>query len=369
MGRRAIALTIWVLVGSIALAQQVRIKDIAEIEGIRSNQLCGIGLVVGLDETGGKSMFTQQVAVDMLQKLDITSTIFRETRRDNVFKSGSISVVTVTAELPPFARKGSRIDVTVSVLDDATSLIGGVLLLTPLRGADGRVYAVAQGPISVGGFSYSGQAATAQKNHPTTGRIPGGASVEREALGYIVAAGRVRILLKNPDFATARAVAAAINQRYAGTAEAIDPGTVVVELPAEFAHAPVAFLSEVTSLQVQPDYPATVVINERTGTIVAGEHVQLSTVAIAHGNLAIVASETPEVAQPAPFSEGQTRVVPRTGLEVAEEGGRLHLVPRSVTVADLARALNALGVTPRDLIAIFQALERAGALHAKLIIM
>jgi len=363
------ALAIWLLMTSALSAQKVRVKDIAEIEGVRSNQLYGVGLVVGLNGTGGTSMFTQQVAVDMLQKLDITSTIFRETRRDNVFKSKNISVVTVTAELPPFARKGSRIDVTVSVLDDATSLVGGVLLLTPLRGADGRVYAVAQGPVSVGGFSYSGQAANAQKNHPTTGRIPGGAVVELEALGHMVSDGYIRLLLKNPDFATARAVAAAINGRYPKIAQALDPGTIALELPSDFANDPVGFLSEITSLEVQPDYPATVVINERTGTIVAGEHVQLSTVAIAHGNLAIVTSETPEVSQPAPFSEGQTRVVPRTELSVTEEGAHIQVLPQAVTVADLARALNALGVTPRDLIAIFQALERAGALHAKLIIM
>jgi flagellar P-ring protein precursor FlgI len=350
-------------------AQGVRIKDITDVEGARGNQLYGFGLVVGLNGTGSRSPFTQQVAVDMLQKLSVVSKIIQEAQNDNQFKSSNISAVMVTAEIGPFARCGSRIDVTVSVLDDATSLQGGTLLLTPLRGADCEVYAVAQGPLSVGGFSFSGQAASATKNHPNVGRIPAGAFVEREVPGEIYCRGQVHLLLRDPDYLTARCIMDAVGKRFPYSAVAVNAGAVHVFVPPERRGDLVAFVSEIGVLEVCIDMQARVVINERTGTIVAGEKVKLSTMAIAHGNLAIITSEEPEVSQPNPFGRGRTVVVPRTNLGVSEQPGALNVVNRTITVADLARALNALGVSPRDLIAIFQAIKQAGGLHAELVIM
>jgi flagellar P-ring protein precursor FlgI len=345
-----------------------RIKDITSLEGDRPNQLYGLGLVIGLDGTGGKSLFTQQLAVDMLQKMDVSSKIVTESKSDNVFKSENIAVVMVTTELPSNARRGSKIDVTVSSMDGA-SLQGGTLILTPLRGVDGEVYAVAQGELSIGGFSFTGAAAKAQKNHPTVGRIVNGAIVEKEALGNIDLGGRVRFLLKNPDYMTAQAMVRSINGLYPGSASVVDSGTVQVKVPNAARCNIAELVGEIGLLEVMPDSPARVIINERTGTVVAGERVRISTVAIAHGNLTITTSEEPQVSQPAPYSRGETAVVDRTRVDVTEHGGGMQVLEQSVTVADLARALNALGVTPRDLIAIFQAIKEANALHAELIIM
>ena len=336
---------------------------------MRGNYLLGIGLVVGLDGSGGKMLTTQQVAVDMLQKFGIGSKIVADNKGDSIYKSGNVSLVTVTTEIGPFTRCGSRLDVTVSIYDDASSLQGGTLLSTPLRGADGVDYALAQGPISVGGFSFSGKAASSQKNHPNVGRIAGGAIVEHEARGDIVRNGQMTLLLREADYTTARAITKVINDEFPASAVTLDAGTVQVFVPRNRLANLVGFASELLLLEVTPDAPARVVINERTGTIVAGEQVKIATVNIAHGNLAIVTNEEPQVSQPAPFSKGQTTVVPRTNLGVTEQGGGLKVVTRSVTAAELARALNALGVTPRDLIAIFQALKQAGALHAELIVM
>jgi len=346
----------------------VRIKDITDFEGARSNQLYGFGLVVGLDNTGSRSSFTQRVVIDMLQKLSVGGTIFQNLPSDNVFRSGSVSAVMVTTEIGPYARQGSRIDVTVSALDDATSLQGGTLILTPLRGADGEVYAVAQGSLSVGGFAFAGRAASVQKNHPTVGRIPNGASIEHEARGEILCQGRIRLLLRDSDYESATAIGKVINDRFANSAQVLDAGTVQVMLPKSALANPVAFASEIGLLEIIPDSTARVVINERTGTIVAGEQVKISTVAIAHGNLAIVKSEEPQVSQPNAFSNGKTVVVPRTKVGITEQAGALRVVDRTITVGNLARALNALGVSPRDLISIFQTLKGAGALHADLII-
>ena len=347
---------------------QVRVKDITELSGARSNQLYGFGLVVGLDGTGSRSTFTQQVVVDMLQKNNVTSTIFSQLPSDNVLRSTSVSAVMVTADIGPFSRKGGRIDVTVSALDDARSLQGGQLIMTPLRGADAQVYVVAQGPISVGGFAASGQAASSQKNHVNIGRIPNGGMVEKEALGEVVCDGKVRLLLKDPDFNTARLIARSINSRYPNVAMAADGGAVTVCLPPGDV-IPANFVSEIGLFDVVPDSPARVVINERTGTVVAGEHVTISTTAVAHGNLFITTAETPEVSQPNPFANGHTVVVPRTQVGLDEQKARMSVIPKAVTVADIARALNSLGVSPRDLISIFQALKQAGALHAEIIIM
>jgi flagellar P-ring protein precursor FlgI len=354
---------------------EVRIKDITDLEGARSNQLLGFGLVVGLNGTGAKGIFTQQVAVDMLQRFNVVAKTISDSRGDSVFKSGNISAVMVTAELGPFARHGSRLDVTVSVLDEATSLQGGTLLLTPLKGADGLDYAVAQGAISVGGFSFATSqgggtpTASAQKNHPTVGRIASGAIVEREARGEVLCNGQIRLMLREPDYGTARSVARSINGRYPASAIALDAGTVQVFVPPGMCPKLVYFLGDIGVLEVTPDTPARVVINERTGTIVAGEQVKIDTVAITHGNLAIVVQNEPIASQPRPYSKGKTVVLPRGKVGVTEQGGAVQVLPQTVTVADLARALNALGATPRDLIVIFQSLKQAGALHAELVIM
>jgi flagellar P-ring protein FlgI len=352
----------------------VRIKDITELEGARSNQLVGFGLVVGLDGTGGKGTFTQQVAVDMLTRFNVVTKAISDAKNDPVFKSGNISAVMVTADLGPFARRGSRLDITVSALDDATSLQGGTLIMTPLCGADKVDYAVAQGPILVGGFSFGvangsgGSTASAQKNHPTVGRMAGGAIVEQEARGQILCNGQLRLLLREPDYATARAIALAINASFPNSAVTIDAGSVQVFVPKTQINTLVSFVSDIGMLEVTPDVPARVVINERTGTIVAGEQVKIGSVALAHGNLAIVTSNEPIASQPLPFSKGKTVVLPRGQVGVTEQAGAVQLLPRSVTVAELARALNALGATPRDLITIFQMLKQAGALHAELVI-
>lgn len=347
----------------------VRVKDITDLEGARGNQLYGFGLIVGLSGSGSRSLFTQQVAADMLQRMNVTAQIFTNLPSDNVLRSANIAAVMVTAEIGPFARKGSRIDVTVSALDDSQSLHGGTLILTPVRGVDGEVYAVAQGPVSVGGFLFSGQAASVQKNHPTVGRIASGAIVEREARGEVVCQGQLRLLLKQPDYTTARAITKAVNERYPGAAATLDAGTVQIAAMGHKSGNVAGFVDEIGHLEVSPDTPARVVINERTGTIVAGEQVKVSSVALAHGSLTILTTEEPRVSQPAPLSEGKTVVVPRTKVGVGEQPGGVRVVPRSVTVAELARALNALGATPRDLISIFQALKQAGALHAEIVVM
>ena len=349
-------------------AAGVRIKDITEFEGARSNQLYGVGLVVGLDGTGSRSLATLQIAADMLQKMQIGVKIFQDLPSDNVFKSSNISAVWVTAEIGPFARKGSRIDVTISAIDDARSLQGGTLVFTALQGADAEIYAVAQGPLSVGGFSYSGQAASVQKNHPTVGRIPNGAIIEKEALGDILCHGCVRLLLHGPDYATARSITQTINLNFPESAVTIDAGTVQVSVPKDRLCNPMSFANDLGLLEVAPDTSARVVINERTGTIIAGEMVKISRVAIAHGNLAITKTEEPIASQPNEFSRGRTVVLPRTQLGVTEQAGALHVVDRTITVGELARGLNALGVSPRDLISIFQTIKTSGALHADLVI-
>lgn len=365
---RSLAIAAFLLAVATPASAQVRIKDITDVAGARPNQLFGFGLVVGLDGTGSRSTFTQQVAVDMLQRMGVTTQIFSQLPSETVMRSTSISAVMVVAELGPFARKGSKTDVTVSVMDDARSLQGGTLLLTPLRGADGQVYAVAQGPLSIGGFSVTVQASGVQKNHLNVGRIPNGAIVEKEAPGEVLCEGRAKLLLKDPDFNTARLIAKSINEKYAGVATALDPGAVLVTPPCDPKKTPTQFLAEIGLFDVRPDIPARVVINERTGTVVSGENVSISTTAVAHGNLFIGVGTTVAISQPAPLSGGGTVVVPQTQVAAGEERRRVIVVPKATTVAEVARALNALGVTSRDLIAIFQTMKQAGALHAELVI-
>ena len=369
---------------------EVRIKDITEVEGARANQLKGLGLVVGLNGTGARTLSTQQMAIDMLRKMDMTTTIARQSLKDNVFKSTSIAAVMVTTEIPPFARKGSRLDVVVSVIDDALSLEGGTLLLTPLEGADREVYAVAQGQVLIGGFRVRTAGAGGQQNHPTVGRVTRGAMVEREALGQIDQGGVVRFLLREADYSTAKTIVQAINQKYPESAKAVDGGTIQARIPLMFARDLSTFVNEIGMLKVTPDTPARVVINERTGTVVIGHKVRISAVAIAHGNLvikpnvAITPSNgadglTPLPGDPSPKRSGtgdeiddilealKPRELPRAPQSVVPLN--LGDVDQTFTVAELARVLNALGVTPRDLIAIFQALEQSGAMHAELLVM
>jgi flagellar P-ring protein precursor FlgI len=365
MSRRLAALPL-LLALALPAAAQVRIKDITEVSGARSNQLVGFGLVVGLDGTGSRSTFTQQVAVDMMQRLGVTTQIFSPLPSESILRSTNISAVIVTAEIGPFVRKGGKIDVTVSSMDDARSLQGGKLVMTPLKGADGQVYAVAQGPLSVGGFAVAGQAAGLQKNQLNTGRIPNGAMVEKEAPGEVAPNGHIKLLLREADFNTARLVAKAINLRYPKAAEALDAGCVAVCPPLDEKKTAVELIAEIGLLEVRPDAVAKVVINERTGTVVAGEAVTIGSAAVTHGNLFITAAESPFAVQPAPFGGGQTAVLPRTQVTATEQRSRMVVLPKAATVADVARALNALGVTPRDLISIFQGLKRVGALNAEL---
>jgi flagellar P-ring protein precursor FlgI len=368
MYRLIAAVAVTLVVTSHASAD-VRIKDITDVGGARGNQLFGFGLVVGLDGTGSRSTFTQDVAVQMLQRMGQSTQIFSQLPAESVIRSTSISAVLVTAEIGPFARKGSRMDVTVSAIDDTRSLQGGTLIFTPLRGADGNVYALAQGALSVGGFSVTvGGGGGVQKNHLNVGRIPGGGIIEKEAPGELVRDGKATLLLRDPDFNTARLIAKTINERYPNTAVASDPGAVTLCRPADPMKTPTQFIAEVGLLEVKPDQPARIVINERTGTVVAGEHVSISTTAVAHGNLYIGVSINPIISQPPPFSGGTTVVAPRIQIAGSEQQARLITLPQATTVAEVARALNALGVTPRDLIAIFQAMKRAGALHAELVI-
>ena len=346
----------------------VRIKDITTVAGHRTNQLVGLGLVTGLNGTGGKSPITRRFAMNLEQRLGVRSDPQVRSGLDNdtTRKTDNVSVVVVTADLPTFARSGSKIDVLVSAYDDASSLQGGVLIRTPLTAVDGEAYAVAAGPVSIGGFSFGGQAASISKNHPTTGRIPSGGIVERETCTDIAADGRFQLLLQTQDFETSRRIATAINRPFPASARALDPGTVDVVVPGQFLGNVPNFLGEIGNLRVTPDVPARVVINERTGTVIVGENVRLSRVLITHSNLTVTTAESPEVSQPAPFSDGVTAIVPRTDVGVTEDGMPVSEVDPNVTVGDLASALNALGVSPRDLSSIFQQLKESGALHAEL---
>ena len=342
---------------------QVRIKDIADVEGIRDNQLVGYGLVVGLNGTGDKldsAVFTRQSLIGMLERLGV-NTRDQEAR----LQTKNVAAVMVTANLPAFARSGSRFDVAVSALGDAKDLTGGTLLVTPLLAADGEVYGVAQGAIATGAIAARGANASVTRGVPTSGRIANGATVERE-VGYQLAAKPVlRLGLRNPDLTTARRVAAAVNAALGGaTAKATDPRTVVLDLGGRDL---IEALARIEELRVQPDNAAIVVIDEASGTIVMGSNVRVSTVAIAQGNLTIRVTETPQVSQPGPLSNGQTAVVGRTNVQVDDSSDKkLGILEANVTLKDLVGSLNALGVGPRDMISILQSIKAAGALQAEL---
>lgn len=362
-GLSLLAALIMILGPLVQPAAAIRLKDIASFKGVRPNQLIGNGLVVGLNGTGdGTNVdFNTQGLANMLSHLGINAD------REKM-KVKNIAAVAVTALLPPFARVGSRIDVVVSSLGDAKSLQGGTLLLTPLKGVDSQVYALAQGPVSVGGFSASGQAGGGvTKNHPTAGRIAGGATVEKEIPLDLLEKENFTLSLHDADFTTSQRAVAAINKALRGSyALSRDGGTISITLPPQFKGRVVPLLASLENLEIIPDTVAKVVLDERNGTVVMGSNVRISTVAIAHGNLMVRIKERPRISQPLPFSEGETAVVPDTTVTVREGENRLMVLPEGVSIGQVVQALNAIGVTPRDLIAILQAIKAAGALQAEL---
>ena len=342
-----------------------RIKDIVQFEGVRENMLVGYGLVIGLNGTGDSlrnAAFTQQSLVAMLERLGVNT-------RDANLNTKNVAAVMVTARLPAFAASGSEIDASVSALGDAKSLLGGTLLVTPLLGADGQAYAVAQGTVQTGATSASGASgSTVTKGVPTAGRIAAGAIVEREIGFQLASMSQLRMTLRNPDFTTARRIADVIDAAYPGTAVADNPTIVTLRPPP--GQNMVSFVTSVENMTVEPDEPAKVVIDEVAGVVVMGDNVRISTVAIAQGNLTISVQETPKVSQPAPFSQGQTTTVPQSAVSVNEEKGKkLILLRDGASLSSLVAGLNALGVTPRDMISILQAIKAAGALQADIEVM
>ena len=344
-------------------AAPARIKDIVDMEGVRENQLVGYGLVVGLNGTGdslNNSPFTRQSLQSMLERLGVN------TQGENV-RTKNVAAVMVTANLPAFATQGSRMDVTVSAMGDSGSLQGGTLLVTPLLGADGEVYAIAQGSVSINGFKAQGDAATVVSGVPTTGRISSGALIEREIEFHLGSQTSLRLALRNPDLTTARRIALAVND-FIGVPTAVpeDPATVRVTLPRGFNGNIVDLLTDIEQLIVQTDQPAKIVIDENSGIIVMGKDVRVSAVAVAQSNLTVTIAENPQVVQPNPLSLGQTAVEDNTTLNVNQSDTALQVVPETVTLQQLVDGLNALGISPRDLIAILQAIKVTGALQAEI---
>ena len=352
------------LVGSLPAA---RLKDLVDIEGVRDNQLLGYGVVVGLARTGDsqQTVFTNQSLTNILERMGLSVS-------PTAVKVKNTAAVMVTATLPAFAQPGVHIDTTVASTGDAANLQGGILLLTSLRGADGQVYALAQGPVVTGGFS-AGRGGTSQTvNHPTVGRSPNGATVERVAPS-IAPKTVVRLQLRQSDFTTSARIVDAVNQKFASpatpSAHAENSGLISVVIPPEFASRAIEFIAELENLAVEADRPARVIVNERTGTIVLGKDVRVSPVAILHGNLSVEVETVQTVSQPNPLSQGATAVVPQTAVGAKEEKARTVVLKQGATVEELVRALSAIGSTPRDIIAILQSLRSAGALEAELEVM
>ena len=363
--RLALTALVAVAIGTGPAIADTRIKDIVEFEGVRENMLVGYGIVVGLNGTGDSlrnAPFTRQSLEAMLERLGVNV-------RDANLNTKNVAAVMVTARLPAFAASGSQVDVNVSAMGDAGSLLGGTLLVTPLLGADGQAYAVAQGTVQTGAVSAGGASGSSvTRGVPTAGRIASGAIVEREIGFQLADMSQMRMTLRNPDFTTANRIANAINERYPGTASADNPTIVTVRPPP--GENMVGFMTRIENLAVQPDHAARVVIDEVSGVIVMGENVRLSTVAIAQGNLTITVQESPSVSQPAPFSNGVTTPVPSSTVNVEEERGRrLITLTQGASLSDLVRGLNTLGVTPRDMISILQAIKAAGALQAEIQVM
>lgn len=369
---------VWGRVGLLALvfvlaaesAHAVRIKDLANVRGVRGNQLIGFGLIIGLAGTGDSAtnvFFSIQTLVSMLSKMGVT---VPDAEVDQL-KFKNVATVMVTANLPPFARQGDKIDTLLSSVGDAKSLQGGTLLMTALKGPDGQTYAVAQGPLSIGGFFVQGAAKGAQKNHQTVARIANGAYVERELPHQFNLKEEIFLTLKETDFTTASRISQAVNDGMRDmVATLVDGRTIKVKVPLFYKEKTSQFITRIESIEVEPDSVAKVILDERTGTVVMGENVRISAVAVAHGNLFIQISEEPSVSQPPPFSAGgETVVVPRTRLQIEEGEDRLLIVPKSVSLGQVVNGLNAIGVNPRDLIAILQAVKASGALHADLEIM
>jgi flagellar P-ring protein FlgI len=341
----------------------VRVKDLVAIQGVRENKLSGYGLVVGLNGTGDKAgsgnEYTIRSVANMLRNMGIQVDA-------DTMKMKNVAAVIVTASLPPFAKSSQKLDCTISSIGDSTSIAGGTLISTPLYGPDGKVYALGQGPISVGGFAVSGASGSGvTKNFPTAGMIPGGAVVERSL--DMSFGPQVTLIMNNPDFTTANRLVRSINDKLGSqVASASDLSTIRLDVPESYQNRLVDFVALIETVDVTPDNKAKVIVNERTGTVIMGSDVKISTVAIAHGNLSIKISEQPKVSQPQPFSQGSTTVVPQTGVQVEEGGKRLILLKSGTSIGDLVAAMNAIGVSPRDLVIILQAIKRAGALYADL---
>ena len=349
-----------------AQSEGVRLRDLAVVSGARDNQLVGYGLVVGLAGDGDRDqIYTKQSVANALQKFGVTISA-------QTLSAKNVAAVMITADIGPFAKSGSRLDIQVASIGDAKSLQGGVLLQTPLVDANGEVYAVAQGPIAVGGFSAGTGGpggATVTKNHPTVGQITGGALVEREIPATIVRNDRVELLLRDPGFTSAARVAAAINLKFAAAAAAVDSSTIRVQLPEQAKGTPVEFIAMLEDIEVNPETPARVIINERTGTIVATARIRIANCAVSHGNITISVASTLNVSQPSAFADkGRTVVTPQTETDVNEGKSKMVALPDLPTVEKVATALNSLGVTPRDMMAIFQSMRQAGALQAEVLI-
>jgi flagellar P-ring protein FlgI len=343
-----------------AAMAQTRIKDVVNVENVRDNQLVGYGLVVGLAGTGDRlrnTPFTEESMQAMLERMGVNI-------RGTEMKTQNVAAVSITATMPPFARSGSRIDVQVSALGDATSLQGGTLIVSSLRGLDGEIYAVAQGNVAVSGFKGQGAAASVSRGVTTSARIAGGAIIEREVPYSLLSANGLKLALKNPDFATADRIAGAINSKYPGSAAVLDPATVQLTAGSNFVGNVIDLVTRIGELSVKVDQPARVVINEASGTVVMNADVRITPVAIAQGGLTITVTESPQVSQPAPFSNGQTTVVPRTNVQVNDGNGASLAMVDGASLQTLVSGLNTLGVSPRDLITILQAIKSAGALQA-----
>lgn len=354
------------LLPTVCAAGAIRLKDLVEFDGVRGNDLVGYGLVVGLNGTGDglrNAPFTEEIMSNILERLGVNVA-------GEQFRPKNVAAVFVTASLPPFARVGSQIDVTVSAIGDSKSLLGGTLIMTPLNAADGQIYAVAQGTILSGGVVAEGQAASVTKGVPTSGVIPSGARVEREIDFDLTSLSNVRLALREPDFTTAGRIETAINREF-GRAVAImrDSGTVDLDIQATRSASPAHALSRAENILVEPQRKARVVVDQRSGTIVMGSDVRLSRVAVSQGNLTLRIEEAPAVVQPNPFAQGETVVVPRTGASIDEEEGvSLAEVPESTSLSEVVAGLNALGVAPRDMIDILKSLKAAGALHAEFVV-
>lgn len=359
-----LATALFALAGA-AGAAPIRLKDLVEFDGVRGNDMLGYGLVVGLDGTGDglrNAPFTEDIMSNILERLGVNVT-------GEAFRPRNVAAVLVTATLPPFARAGSRIDVTVSAIGDADSLLGGTLVMTPLNGADGQIYAVAQGTIIAGGIAARGDAGGVVQGVPTSGSIPMGASVEREVAFELSSLSEVRLALRSPDFTTAARIETAINRDFGRPVAVMrDAGTVAVDIARTNMPSPAHVLSRVENLLIEPETRARVVIDQRSGTIVMGADVRISRVAVAQGNLTLRIDEAPLVVQPSPFSQGETVVVPRTRATINEGNGGLAELSEATSLSDVVAGLNALGVSPRDMIDILKSISAAGALHAELLV-